>query len=147
MAGVSPPSLTFGNQNRGDDERVAAGHPEQHGQRALTITSIATSANFGQTNNCGGSVAAGGSCTINVTFSPTATGPLTGTLTITDNSNGVAGSTQTVTLSGTGVLPEVRLSGAKSDLQRPIRRHHERRQTVTVTNTGTGTLIYYQHHA
>ena len=72
------------------------------GNAALTISSIATSANFGQTNNCGGSVAASGSCTINVTFSPTATGPLTGTLTITDNSNGVAGSTQSVALSGTG---------------------------------------------
>ena len=72
------------------------------GDGALTITSMTTSANFGETDNCGGSVAASNSCTINVTFSPTATGSLTGTLTITDNNNGVAGSTQTVTLSGTG---------------------------------------------
>ncbi len=72
------------------------------GNVALAVTGIAISPNFGQTNNCGGSVAASGSCTINVTFSPTATGPLTGTLTITDNSNGVAGATQTVGLSGTG---------------------------------------------
>src|SRR5437867_1358798 len=39
---------------------------------ALSITSIAfTGTNpgdFGQTNNCGSSVAAGGNCTINVTF-------------------------------------------------------------------------------
>jgi hypothetical protein len=47
-------------------------------------------------------VAAGGSCTINVTFSPAATGPLTGTLSITDNNQGAAGSTQSVALSGTG---------------------------------------------
>jgi hypothetical protein len=72
------------------------------GTAALLITNIATSANFGQTNNCGASVAASASCTINVTFSPTATGPLAGTLTITDNSNGVAASTQIVPLSGAG---------------------------------------------
>jgi hypothetical protein len=65
-------------------------------------TGIAPSANFGQTNNCGGSVPARGSCPINVTFSPTAAGSLAGALTITDNTKGVAGSTQTVTLSGTG---------------------------------------------
>jgi hypothetical protein len=47
-------------------------------------------------------VAAGGSCTINVTFTPSAGGPLTGNLTITDNSNNTTGNTQTVSLSGTG---------------------------------------------
>jgi hypothetical protein len=66
------------------------------------VTSITTSANFAQTNNCGSSVAAGSSCAINVTFTPQSGGSLTGTLTITDNSNGAAGSTQTVSLSGTG---------------------------------------------
>jgi hypothetical protein len=65
-------------------------------------TGVATSANFGQTNNCGGGVAARGSCTINVTFLPAAAGSLAGALTVTDNSNGVAGSRQTVTLRGTG---------------------------------------------
>jgi hypothetical protein len=78
------------------------------GSSTLTLSAIATSANFGQTNNCGGSVAPKGSCTINVTFSPTATGALAGTLTITGKSNGVAGSTQTVTLSGTGANLVVR---------------------------------------
>jgi hypothetical protein len=63
------------------------------------------SANFGQTNTCGGSLAADGECTINVIFAPTATGTLAGTLTITDNSNGAAGSTQTVALLGTGTAP------------------------------------------
>jgi len=45
---------------------------------------------------------ASGSCTINVTFNPTAAGALAGTLTITDNSNGVVGTTQTVALTGSG---------------------------------------------
>ncbi len=67
---------------------------------ALSITSIgitAGSSNFGETNNCGTSVAASSSCTINVTFTPPTSGSVTGTLTIVD-----AVGTQTVSLSGTG---------------------------------------------
>jgi hypothetical protein len=47
-------------------------------------------------------VAGGSSCTINVTFTPSAEGQRTGTLTVTDNNNGVTGSTQTVSLTGSG---------------------------------------------
>ena len=111
VAGVSPPSLTFGNQNLGTTSASQPVTLSNTGTATLTITSIATSAKFGQTNNCGGSVAASGSCTINVTFSPTAAGSLAGTLTITDNNNGVTGSTQTVTLSGTGFEPVVHWPG------------------------------------
>ena len=50
-------------------------------------------------NTCGASVAAGTSCTIGVTFSPTAAGSVTGTLTFTDDA---ATSPQVVGLSGTG---------------------------------------------
>jgi hypothetical protein len=101
-AGVSPGSLTFSNQGVGTTSGSQPVTLSNTGNAALTITNIGTSANFGQTNNCGTGVAASGSCTINVTFLPTATGTLTGTLTITDNSNGVASSTQSVALSGTG---------------------------------------------
>ncbi len=110
VAGVSPPSLTFGNQDLGTtsaSQPVTVSNPT--GTAALTITSIATSPGFAQTNTCdGGNIAIGGSCTINVTFSPALTataGTITGTLTITDNDSGVAGSMQTVTLSGTAVNP------------------------------------------
>ncbi len=105
VAGVSPPSLNFGNQSVGTTSVSQPVTLSNTGAAALTITTIATSANFGETDNCAGSVAAGGSCTINVTFFPTTTGTLNGTLTITDNNNGVAGSTQTVGLTGTGTAP------------------------------------------
>jgi hypothetical protein len=72
------------------------------GNAPLVVSSIVTSNDFGQTNNCGGAVAAGYSCTINVTFSPTVTGSLYGALTITDKCNGVPGSMQTAGLRGTG---------------------------------------------
>jgi hypothetical protein len=54
---------------------------------------------FTQTNNCPASLAAGSSCSIAVTFTPSAATKQTGTLTITDNAHG---GQQTVQLSGAG---------------------------------------------
>ncbi len=66
----------------------------------LSISGIQTSLPFAQTNNCGSSVAAGQSCTLNITFSPTAVKYYSSSLTITDNSTN---SPQTIALSGSGV--------------------------------------------
>jgi hypothetical protein len=41
------------------------------GNGPLSIISIAAGGDFAQTNNCGSTVRAGASCTINVTFTPT----------------------------------------------------------------------------
>jgi hypothetical protein len=54
---------------------------------------------FMQTNNCAPSLAAGASCSISVTFKPSAATKQTGMLTITDNAKGT---TQRVNMSGTG---------------------------------------------
>ena len=68
------------------------------GTLPLTVSSISVSGSFSQTNNCGASLAAGSSCTIAVSFTPTAPGAQLGSLTILDNASG---SVQTVVLSGT----------------------------------------------
>ncbi len=64
--------------------------------------SVIASGDYSQTNNCGTSIAASANCTINVTFTPAATGTRTGYITVsdTDSSN-----LQTVNLTGTGQLP------------------------------------------
>ncbi len=69
----------------------------------LVISSIIASDDFSQTNDCGESVAAGGSCSIRVTFMPNAEGARTGTLTIVE---GAPGSNQTITLTGNGRLEQ-----------------------------------------
>jgi hypothetical protein len=72
------------------------------GTGPLTINSITPSGDFAQTNTCPVSpatLAATGTCTINVTFTPTATGARTGTLTVSDNATG---SPQSIPLTGTG---------------------------------------------
>jgi hypothetical protein len=101
-AAVSPPSLTFSGQTVGTTSGSQPVALHNTGTAPLTIAGIGYTTNFGETNNCGASVAANGSCTINVTFTPKAAGPLSGTLTINDNSNN---SPQKVALTGTGVNP------------------------------------------
>jgi hypothetical protein len=65
---------------------------------ALSFSSITADAPFAVVSNtCGGSIAAGANCTVGVTFSPTATGPVTGSLTFTDSA---LTSPQIVNLSG-----------------------------------------------
>lgn len=102
VAGIMPSVLTFSSVGIGTTSEPQQVTLSNTGSEALTITNIATSANFSQTSFCGTSLPGGGSCPINVTFLPSALGTYIGTLTVTDNSNGVTGSTQSVELSGTG---------------------------------------------
>lgn len=73
------------------------------GTAALSITQVAPSPSpeFGATSNCVGTINAGASCTINLTFAPTAAGNRTGSLAITSNA---ATSPNSIALSGTSVL-------------------------------------------
>ena len=58
------------------------------GDGALTITNVATTGDFSQSNTCGNTVAPAANCTFSVTFAPTTSGNRTGSLTITDNASG-----------------------------------------------------------
>src|SRR6202007_1888909 len=104
---LAPASLACGNQNLNTTSAAQTVTLTNTGNAALSITSIAASTQFAQTNTCGASVAAGANCTISVTFTPTAIGAQTGTITITDNATG---SPQTVRLTGTGMGSLVSLS-------------------------------------
>ncbi len=95
-------SLTFGDEVEGTSSEPLLITLTNTGTASLAITSIAASANFAETNNCGSSLAAGANCAINVTLAPDTTGSLAGTVTFTDNA---AGSPQTVSLKGTAVTP------------------------------------------
>jgi hypothetical protein len=136
VAGLSAPSLTFGNQLLGTGSASQPVKLSNTGNAALTISSIGISGDFAQTNTCGSSVAAGGSCTINVTFTPTATGTRSGTLTITDDNNLVAGSTQTVSLTGTGTAPVASVSPATLTFAALLVKSTSNSQAVTLSNTG-----------
>jgi hypothetical protein len=100
VAVLTPTSLDFGSQLVTTTSSPAKTITlKNNGNLVLNITSITSSGDFAETNACGASVPAGMTCTISVTFTPTATGARTGTITITDNANG---SPRTVPLTGTG---------------------------------------------
>jgi len=141
IAQLSPTSLNFGNQTVGF---VSAAQPvtlTNTGNIALTITSIlitgTNAGDFGRTYNCGTSLAAGSSCTISVTFKPTATGVRTASLSISDNA---PNSPQTVSLTGTGVLPTVTLTPTSLTFPPQLIGTTSKAQAVTLKNTGLGIL-------
>jgi uncharacterized protein len=71
------------------------------GETPLTITSITATGPFAASNSCGGTLALGATCSINVVFTPTAIGAATGQLQVITN----ASTTPLIsTLTGTGAL-------------------------------------------
>jgi YVTN family beta-propeller protein len=140
---VSSPNLTFASQTLNTTSGSQSVTLTNTGNATLSITNIgvtgANSGDFAQSNNCGNSVAANsGSCTINVTFTPTATGTRTGAVTITDNA---AGSPHSINLSGTEAgTSTVNLSSANLTFASQTLNTTSAAQSVTLTNTGSGAL-------
>jgi hypothetical protein len=98
---LSPQSINFGNQALNVASAAQTVTLINAGSLPLQVTSITASGNYAVSNNCGATVSAGGgSCTISVTFTPTAAGPSTNEITITDNA---AGSPHQIAVTGTGV--------------------------------------------
>jgi len=100
---LSPVGVNFGDQKVGTSSAAAAITLANAGASAVSITLISITGtdpgDFAETNTCGKSVAAHGSCTIKVTFKPTATGARAASVSVTDNGGG---SPQSVSLTGTG---------------------------------------------
>jgi FG-GAP-like repeat/Abnormal spindle-like microcephaly-assoc'd, ASPM-SPD-2-Hydin/FG-GAP repeat len=140
---LSTGSLTFGAQTVGTTSPSQNVTISNQSGTLLSIMQVVISGDFAQTNNCGTSLAAGGTCQILVTFTPTAAGSRTGSLTINDNA---FGSPQTVTLTGTGQVappppaPVVSLTPATVTFPSQYVGTSGLPQTVTVTNTGNATL-------
>ncbi|MEU9446814.1 discoidin domain-containing protein [Streptomyces sp. NPDC048304] len=133
---ASPSALSFGSQADGTTSAAQTVTVSNPTGSSASVSSISTSGDFAQTNNCGSSIAANGSCTVSVTFRPTATGTRTGTLTVD-----AGGTTNTVSLSGTGTAAGPVLSAAPANLSFPgtVVGSSAGAKTVTVTNTGTTT--------
>ena len=109
---VSPASLTFGTQNVGTTSPAQTLTVSNPGSSTVSSISVSVSGDFARSTTCGSSLAAGASCTVSVTFTPTAAGARSGSVSI---SSSAAGSPLTVPLSGTGFDPAGNLA-----LGRPV---------------------------
>jgi uncharacterized repeat protein (TIGR01451 family) len=130
-ASVDQSSLSFGSL------AVSSGAAQSitlSGTGGATVSNVSVTGDFSQTNNCG-SALSGTSCTINVTFSPTATGNLTGTLNITTSASATPIS---VSLSGIGTMSASINHGSVSFDSQKINTGDT--QDVTLSGTGGVTV-------
>lgn len=106
---LSASSLAFGNQVVGTKSASQAIVVNNSGTDTLNVGAAGVGAPFAiVADSCSNTaVAVGASCTIQVAFAPTATGPASGSLSIPDDA---PGSPQTVALAGTGVQPGATVS-------------------------------------
>src|SRR5205823_1364969 len=103
---------------------------------SITISGT-NAAEFAQTNTCGTSLPANGSCTINVTFTPQATGLRSAAVYVADNADN---SPQNVPISGTGIQGAVTLT--PPTLTYTVQQYNtaSKTQKVTVKNSGNAAL-------
>lgn len=146
---VSPTSLKFPTQVLGTSSTPQVVTLTNNAPTSLTITKIAFSgtnaADFAQTNNCGSSLTARASCTINVTFTPKGINTRTATLTVTDSAPGgsqsvaITGASTAAMLSPTSLTFNPQTVGTTSPAQ-VVTLTNESSSTITFTSIGfTGT--------
>jgi trimeric autotransporter adhesin len=124
----SPASYNFGSETVDSSAGPEGILFTNGGGAALTISSVtitgANAGSFSETNNCPSTLAAGASCTIQVTFTPGSSGPLSGVLTVTDNATD---SPETANLTGTGIAPVTSSISIN--------------ETIQVSDAGSGTSL------
>ena len=142
-ATFSPSTLTFPSQTVGTSSGQTPVTLTNTGAVALKVTSItmsgANAGEFSQTNNCS-TVQPATTCTINVTFNPTAAGTASASVLVADN----AGSgSQTIALSGTGVAatgPVATFSPTSLTFPSQTVGTSSSQTPITLTNTGAVAL-------
>jgi hypothetical protein len=148
-ASLAPASLAFSGANIGQSSGPLAATLSNTGNAALNIGTIsiggAAAGDFAQGGgSCvnGASIAAGASCTVQATFTPTAAGARTATLTVTHNATG---GSSAVALSGTGnATPQatIALSAASVNFGTLLTGAPSPASSINVTNSGQAALTF-----
>jgi hypothetical protein len=134
-ATLYPTSLTFPDQVILTTSGTQPVTLTNTGGGDMTISGIAISGPFSQTNNCGKSLGVGQYCTFKVDFHPKFKGLTRGVLTITDNA---PGSPQKVPLKGIGTY--VQLVPAKLSFADQKVGTKSKPEKITLTNKGSVTV-------
>ena len=142
IATLSPTtSLFFTGTNTGTTSGPLAVTFSNTGNATLTGISISiggtASSAFTKTTNCTATLAPAASCSIYVSFTPTATGSYAATLSVADSATG---SPQTLALSGTGVAPQALLSATTITFPATTINTTSASLSVTLSNPGTAML-------
>lgn len=133
----SASSLNFGLLQIGLSSPSQAVTVTNVSSHSVTFSSIASSGDFSQSHTCPTKMTAGQSCTITVTFTPTAAGTRNGAVTLKDNCPG--SSMQTISLTGTGETLALGFSPASLNVGSVVV-GFSITQSATLTNDGAAAV-------
>jgi centrosomal CEP192-like protein len=108
--GLSATALKFGSIAVGGTSTAQTVTLTNRQNQPLSILSIATSGDYGQTNTCASSLAAGQSCAVSVVFHPTASATISGALSFFASVGSNQSTPFSIPLSGIGTGSVVRTS-------------------------------------
>ncbi len=106
------------------------------GTKAISIHSVKASGPFQATSTCGSEVAAGASCAVSATFTPSTSGEQNGGITVVD---GASSKPQFVELSGVGTVIEISPTALNFGLQKVGTKSAP--EVVTVSNQGSASIV------
>ena len=132
---LSAPNFTFAPQQVQTQSLAQTLTITSSGNAPLTFTTLNLTGDYSETDNCAGqTLAVNATCTVQIVFTPTATGTRTGQLTIYAN---IAGGQATVSLTGTGTAPAaITFSPPSLTFAATLVNQTTQQQTITVANTG-----------
>ena len=135
---IAPSSLTFASQSAGTISPPQTVTVTNYGNAPLTITQITATGDFTSTDNCTGTpIAAGSSCTAQVSFLPSVAGARTGVLTVYGNA---PGGQATASLSGTATAAAtIVLNPVTINFSSTLVGATSTAQNITISNTGNAT--------
>ncbi len=132
----SPLKLTFTDQPQGFASDAQTITLTNAGTATITFAGIVVSGDFAQTNTCEPTLAvASASCTVNVTFTPTATGDRTGEITLTSDASG---SPHKISLAGKGIEAKSAITFSPIPIEFPDQDVETTSAPLAVTVTDTG---------
>ena len=134
---LTPPSLDFSSLLVGSTSAAQNVVLRNLGSAPLSIAAIQANGDFSETNDCGSSVPAAGSCSLTITFTPTSGGTRVGSIVIQDDG---AQSPHAVSLTGSGIGAGVSLSSQSLTFSSIAVGQNSAAQAVTLTNSGTQAL-------
>lgn len=136
---ATPATLDFGTREIGTTTAAQSITVSNAGSAPVTVSGVTASGDYAQSNNCS-LLESGGTCTISVTFTPTATGPRPGSVSVASNASN---SPFSVNLSGTGApiqAPVIELSASSLGFGNRLVGAGAQVQSVTVRNKGGAPL-------
>jgi M6 family metalloprotease-like protein len=140
MVLLDPTNIDFGNRPVGSPSLSSPVTLTNSGVGVLRISNIYIdgTTDFIQSNNCGLTLASGSSCTVQITYTPSATGISQSSLLVIDSAGG---SPQSVALSGSGgMIPVAAVNPASVIFGSQDIGTHSAPSTITFSNTGSDVM-------